>query len=124
MVRLSLDSVTSFSAAPLRLATWLGLVSFVACIGLIAAGLIAYSNNVTVPGWTSLFIGVLLLGALQLICLGLLGEYIGRIYADGQNRPVYLVAYDTDDTDGMPHAAATDTRAPDERDVATLVGRG
>jgi glycosyltransferase involved in cell wall biosynthesis len=96
MIKLSLDSVTSFSAAPLRLATWLGIVSFVACIILIIAGLSAWGFGVVVPGWTSLYVAVLLLGGVQLICLGLLGEYIGRIYAAMQNRPQFLVAFDTD----------------------------
>ena len=95
MIRLTADSVTSFSAAPLRLATWLGLVSFVACLVLIVGGLAAWASGVTVPGWTSLYVAVLLLGGIQLICLGLLGEYIGRIYAATQNRPPYLVAFDT-----------------------------
>jgi glycosyltransferase involved in cell wall biosynthesis len=97
MIRLTVDSVTSFSAAPLRVATWLGLVSFLACLGLIVSGLVAWGAGGTVPGWTSLFVAVLLLGGIQLICLGLLGEYIGRIYAATQSRPPYLVAFDTDD---------------------------
>jgi len=121
MLRLSLDSVTSFSAAPLRIATWLGLVAFMACLGLIAYGLIAYANKVTVPGWTSLYIAVLLLGGVQLICLGLLGEYIGRIYANGQNRPAYLVAYDTGDPDRPP---PREPAAGDGRDAPALAGRG
>jgi dolichol-phosphate mannosyltransferase len=48
-----------------------------------------------VPGWASLFVAVLLLGGVQLVCLGLLGEYIGRIYTALQDRPTYLVAYDS-----------------------------
>ena len=96
MIRLTADSVTSFSAAPLRIATWLGLTSFVACLVLIGGGLAAWAVGGTVPGWTSLYIAVLLLGGIQLICLGLLGEYIGRIYAATQNRPPYLIAFDTD----------------------------
>lgn len=95
MLKLSLDSVTSFSAAPLRLATWLGIVSFIVCLALIVTGLSAWGFGVTVPGWTSLYVAVLLLGGVQLICLGLLGEYIGRIYAATQNRPQFLVAFDT-----------------------------
>ncbi len=131
MIRLSLDSVTSFSAAPLRLATWLGLFSFVICIVLIVSGLVAYLNKVTVPGWTSIYIAVLLLGGVQLICLGLLGEYIARIYANGQNRPVYLVAYDTGDPDrpqpgvasaGMPTAGGGHGLTTDDEPV--LTGRG
>jgi polyisoprenyl-phosphate glycosyltransferase len=102
MVRLTLDSVTSFSAAPLRIATWLGLLSFVVCVALVVSGLTAWIFGATVPGWTSLYIAVLLLGGIQLICLGLLGEYIGRIYAATQNRPKFLVAFDTDDEPTAP----------------------
>jgi dolichol-phosphate mannosyltransferase len=97
MIKLTLDSVTSFSAAPLRIATWLGLLTFVLCVALIIRGLVAWGLGGVVPGWTSLYIAVLLLGGIQLICLGLLGEYIGRIYAATQNRPQFLVALDTDE---------------------------
>jgi glycosyltransferase involved in cell wall biosynthesis len=96
MIKLTLDSVTSFSAAPLKIATWLGVLAFLLCVGLIVAGLIAWGAGTVVPGWTSLYIAVLLLGGVQLICLGLLGEYIGRIYAATQNRPPFLIAVDTD----------------------------
>jgi polyisoprenyl-phosphate glycosyltransferase len=95
MLRLAADSVTNFSAAPLRLATWLGIVSFCCCLLLIVFGVVAFVAGATVPGWTSLFVTVLFLGALQLICLGLLGEYVARIYATVQNRPTYHVATDT-----------------------------
>jgi len=96
MIRLTFDSVTGFSAAPLRIATWLGLLSFVLCAVLIVVALISWGTDGVVPGWTSLYIAVLLLGAVQLICLGLLGEYVGRIYMATQHRPPYLVAYDTE----------------------------
>ena len=96
MIKLTLDSVTSFSAAPLRIATWLGLISFLVCLTLIVGALGAWLFGGVVPGWTSIYIAVLLLGGIQLICLGLLGEYIGRIYAAVQNRPPFLIAFDTD----------------------------
>ena len=99
MIKLTLDSVTSFSAAPLKIATWLGVLSFLLCLALIIAGVVAWSFHTVVPGWTSLYIAVLLLGGVQLICLGLLGEYIGRIYAAVQNRPQFLVAMDTEEED-------------------------
>ncbi|GGK19872.1 glucosyl transferase [Pilimelia terevasa] len=102
MVRLAVDSVTNFSAAPLKLATWLGLASFLFCLLMMVFGLVAYANDVTVPGWASLFVAVLLLGGVQLICLGLLGEYIGRIYTAVQQRPTYLVAEDTADAPAPP----------------------
>jgi polyisoprenyl-phosphate glycosyltransferase len=101
MIRLTFDSVTGFSAAPLRIATWLGLLSFLLCVGLVVTALVAWGTGGVVPGWTSLYIAVLLLGGVQLICLGLLGEYVGRIYMATQQRPPYLVGFDTD-TDTTP----------------------
>ncbi|MGA8115895.1 MAG: glycosyltransferase family 2 protein [Actinocatenispora sp.] len=99
MARLALDSLTTFSAAPLRLATWLGVVSFAFCLALIVFGVVVYADGATVPGWTSLFVAVLFLGGLQLICLGLLGEYVGRIYSTVQNRPSFHIAYDSEAAD-------------------------
>jgi dolichol-phosphate mannosyltransferase len=95
MVRLALDSITNFSATPLRLATYLGLFSFLVCVALTIFTTIAYFTGHTVPGWSSLFIGMLFLGGVQLICVGLLGEYVGRIYSAVQNRPTYFVGHDS-----------------------------
>ncbi|MER7009021.1 glycosyltransferase family 2 protein [Dactylosporangium sp. NPDC000555] len=97
MLLLTLDSVTSFSAAPLRLATMLGLCSVILCGILLITGLFAYVLHYTVSGWASLYISILFLGAVQLLCLGLLGEYIGRIYTTVQGRPTYFVGYDSAD---------------------------
>jgi polyisoprenyl-phosphate glycosyltransferase len=95
MVKLAADSITNFSAAPLRVATWLGVIGFVLA-GLIFVGtLVTFLIGYTVPGWTSLFGAVVVLGATQLLCLGLLGEYIGRIYSAVQGRPAYFVGYDS-----------------------------
>ena len=91
MLRLATDSVTSFSAAPLRLATWLGLGGVALCTGLLAVAFVAYLRDYTVPGWTSLYVAVLFLGAVQLLCLGLLGEYIGRIYSEVKGRPTFVI---------------------------------
>ncbi|MFI6447549.1 glycosyltransferase family 2 protein [Kitasatospora sp. NPDC050543] len=96
MVRLAIDSITGFSAAPLRLATWLGVVSFFTCLALLAFTLTAYALGNTVPGWTSLFAVMLFIGGVQLICFGLLGEYVGRIYTAVQQRPTYFIARDSD----------------------------
>jgi hypothetical protein len=95
MIRLGVDSVTGFSAAPLRIATWLGVLSFFVCLLLILFTLSAWAAGHVVPGWSSLFIGILFLGAVQLICLGLLGEYVGRIYTAVQRRPTFFVGYDS-----------------------------
>ncbi|WP_342668276.1 glycosyltransferase family 2 protein [Actinoplanes subtropicus] len=106
MIKLTFDSITGFSAAPLKIATWVGLLSFVLCLVLIITALGAWSVGTTVPGWTSLYIAVLLLGGIQLICVGMLGEYIGRIYAATQGRPAFLVSFDTDQQEPAGFAVA------------------
>jgi dolichol-phosphate mannosyltransferase len=95
MVKLAVDSVTNFSAAPLRLATWLGLTSFFVCLAAAGVTVVEYAADKTVPGWSSLFIAMLFIGGVQLVCLGLLGEYVGRIYASVQNRPSYYIGHDS-----------------------------
>jgi glycosyltransferase involved in cell wall biosynthesis len=95
MIRLTADSIIGFTAAPLRAATWLGGIGALVCVGLTVKTLVAYALGETVPGWTSLFLVLLFLGTLQLICLGLLGEYVGRIFQATQDRPAYFVGYDS-----------------------------
>ncbi|WP_406830210.1 glycosyltransferase family 2 protein [Pedococcus sp. KACC 23699] len=95
MIRLSLDSVTGFSTAPLRAATWLGLLGGAAALLLLAYALVASASGHTLPGWTSTVVAVAGVGAVQLLCLGILGEYVGRMYAHLQARPTYFVAYDS-----------------------------
>ncbi|WP_051696673.1 glycosyltransferase family 2 protein [Streptomyces sp. NRRL S-244] len=104
MIRLAVDGITNFSAAPLRIATWLGVISFVTCFVMIAWTLVVFLLGKTVPGWSSLFVAMLFLGGVQLICVGLLGEYIGRIYTAVQRRPTYFIGYDSarDDADKGP----------------------
>ncbi|WP_051805041.1 glycosyltransferase family 2 protein [Streptomyces sp. NRRL F-2747] len=112
MVRLALDSVTNFSAAPLRLATWLGLMSFLVCFCLAIYTTLQYAFGSTVPGWSSLFIGMLFIGGVQLICVGLLGEYIGRIYSAVQARPAYFVGYNSAEENGSaPHPRTSEHAA-------------
>jgi dolichol-phosphate mannosyltransferase len=111
MLRLAFDSIASFSAAPLRIATVLGGIGFAVCALMLLAAFGVYLAGYTVPGWTSLYVATLFVGAVQLFCLGLLGEYLGRIYAAVQNRPAFFIGYDSA-TDPQPaqdaetHAAA------------------
>jgi dolichol-phosphate mannosyltransferase len=105
MVRLGLDSVTNFSAAPLRIATWLGAVSFLLCLLMLAYVVIAFALHDTVQGWASVLACVLFLGGVQLLCLGLLGEYLGRLYAAAQGRPAYFIGSDTADDVGTGNTA-------------------
>ncbi|MFC8847163.1 MULTISPECIES: glycosyltransferase family 2 protein [unclassified Micromonospora] len=110
MAGLAAESVTSFSAAPLRVATWLGLVGVAVCGVLVVVAIAAWLGGSTVTGWPSLYVAILFLGAVQLLCLGLLGEYVARIYTAVQGRPAYFVASDT----AEPGAADADGRgAPD-----------
>ncbi len=95
MIVLALESVTNFSAAPLRIATWLGVCGVALCGLLVVVAVLAYLLHDTVSGWASVYIAVLFLGAVQLLCLGLLGEYVGRIYTAVQGRPAYFVGYDS-----------------------------
>ncbi|MEV0716257.1 glycosyltransferase family 2 protein [Asanoa sp. NPDC050611] len=111
MLALAVESVTSFSAAPLRVATWLGLLGVAVCGLLAIAVIIAFASGRTVTGWPSILVAVLFLGAVQLLCLGLLGEYVARIYTAVQARPAYFIASDSDPGDDDPG----DTAAPGQR---------
>lgn len=92
MLRFAMDGILSFSTFPLRLATWMGLgtasISAVVLLYAMAARLL---TDVSVPGWTLLFIAYTSIGGLQLMSLGLLGEYVGRIYREAKRRPLYVV---------------------------------
>jgi len=93
MLRFALDGITSFSSRPLRIASLAGLLSAGGSLALMVA-LTTFKllgGTGLVPGWTSLIVAVLFLGGLQLTAIGLLGEYVGRIYDQVKNRPVYLV---------------------------------
>jgi dolichol-phosphate mannosyltransferase len=95
MVRLSIDSLTGFSTAPLRMATWFGLGGAAVTGVLLAYALIAWISGRTVAGWASTFVAVAAVGAVQLLCLGMLGEYVGRLYTQMQGRPSYYIAHDS-----------------------------
>ena len=92
MLRFAFDGITSFSVVPLRIVTITGFVaSLVATAGIIyALGLRLFTSN-WVTGWTALFIGLLFIGGVQLLSLGIIGEYVGRIYGEAKRRPLYLV---------------------------------
>lgn len=92
MMTLALDGIVSFSAIPLKIVTSVGLAfSALSVVGIIYAIVLRLWTDNWVPGWTILFIAVLLIGGLQFIFLGVMGEYIGRIYNEAKNRPLYLV---------------------------------
>ena len=95
MIRLAFDSVTAFSAAPLRLATWLGLLGGLLSGLFVIGALVIKLSGQSIPGWTSTVLAVSVIGAIQLLCLGLLGEYVARLFQSSQKRPQFLVGYDS-----------------------------
>lgn len=91
MILLAMDAMTSFSVTPLRFASHLGMAFGV--LGLLTLGhtLFSWAMGSVVPGWTSLAAIVLILGSVQLLMLGIFGEYLGRMYMEAKRRPLYLV---------------------------------
>lgn len=94
MLKFAADGIFSFSTAPLRFIRNLGFfVATIAFLGIIYAIILKiFFPSVTVQGWTFIVISILFMGGVQLIMLGVLGSYIGRIYTEAQNRPLYMVA--------------------------------
>ena len=91
MLRFSFDAITSFSSAPLQWATMLGfLFSALAFLG-IPLTVVARYTNIYEPGIPSTILLILLLGGIQLITVGIIGEYVGRIYDEVKHRPLYVV---------------------------------
>jgi len=92
LFNLAIEGITSFSSAPLRLAMYLGLG--VACLSMTYAAVVIFKTLVwgeSVAGYPSLMVALLFLGAMQLICIGIIGEYLGRVYEESKGRPIYLV---------------------------------
>ncbi len=93
LMRLALDGLVSFSIVPLRLAVWLGLATslfgFLYLIYAVAERLLV---GTTPPGWASLVVLILLLGGIQLVMIGIIGEYVGRIFEEVKGRPRFIVA--------------------------------
>jgi dolichol-phosphate mannosyltransferase len=93
MVRFATDGILSFSLVPLRLATWLGFAAAgLALSGILYALVLRLLTSIWVPGWTLLFIALSFIGGVQLVFLGVIGEYVGRIYGEVKRRPLYVVS--------------------------------
>jgi len=92
MLSFALDAITSFSTTPIRIVTGLGFVLVAFCV--VVLGWTVYIKvftNSAVQGWTSLLIVVLLLGGMQLVSLGIIGQYVGRIFEEAKQRPLFVV---------------------------------
>jgi len=117
---LAVTGISSFSNAPLRLATWLGLASaLLALAGLVYALAGSIFAGTEVSGWTALFIALVFLGGTQLVCIGVLGEYVGRVYSEVKRRPLFMtkerLGFDNDSAQALrdgPIEASTDVPGP------------
>lgn len=108
MLNLALDAITGFSVYPVRLAFYFGMLMLLASVGLLFYIGISYAANNTVRGWASLAFIIVISQGFQWMLLGLMGEYIGRIYQESKRRPHYIVK----DTAGhVPHLRAKDKNA-------------
>jgi len=84
MVLFAIDAITGFSVVPLRLVSWAGLAASVGSLLMFAVTIVQWLRGTTVVGWTSLATLILVIGGVQLLFLGVLGEYVGRIYIEGK----------------------------------------
>ncbi|MGA8473611.1 MAG: glycosyltransferase family 2 protein [Candidatus Cybelea sp.] len=96
MIRFAIDGITSFSDIPLRFASYLGFtvsaVAFLYALLIIAFKIFSLKPPAYTPGWASTIVAVLFLGGVQLMSLGILGEYLGRVYDEVKGRPLYLIS--------------------------------
>lgn len=91
MLRFAFDALTGFSSAPLKLASHAGLWLAAGSVIIVAYILFAWLAGRSIPGWTSLMLVVVVLGAVQMFVLGMMGEYIGRLYSQAKQRPLYII---------------------------------
>ena len=102
MLGLALDAVTGFSSAPLRLASYAGMMFALLAFAVTVYSLTNWLMGTTLEGWTSLIVVVLVIGSVQLFVLGMMGEYIGRLYNQSKQRPLYIVSDVVGDVRAIP----------------------
>lgn len=95
MIRFALDGITSFSSIPLKMATIMGYLTSLIAFAYACSVVVQKFMGYTVQGWATIMVGLLFLGGVQLICLGILGEYIGRIFNETKGRPLYIIDHET-----------------------------
>ena len=92
MLALALDGIVSFSTVPLRFVTFIGFFSaLIAFLGIVYSIVVRLFTHSWVRGWAISFIGMLFMAGIQLLCLGIMGEYVGRIYTESKQRPLFLL---------------------------------
>jgi len=117
MLRFAWDGILSFSDAPARLATTVGFVALgIAAIVSLQVFTAYFFAHETTPGWTSTFLAIMFLGGVQSLCIGILGEYISRIYREVKRRPLYLVAATANLPGPQPQPTSRGERDQDSAD--------
>lgn len=91
MIKLAIDAILSFSFFPLRIASYLGMITAIGAFIFIFYTLYLKAGGTTVKGWSSTIVIILFLGSIQLITIGIIGEYLGRIYEEVKRRPLYVI---------------------------------
>jgi len=91
MIGFAFDGITSFSIKPIRMITALGIIIFLVSIAVLIYSLVVNAMGNTVSGWTSTVISVWILGGLQLFAIGIVGEYVGKVYMETKKRPKYII---------------------------------
>ena len=96
MLAFAIDGITSFSVRPLRLISIVGLSFMLVALAVIVYGLVAWLCGRTIQGWTSLLVSLWFIGGAILVALGVIGEYVGKIYAEVKRRPRYFIEDSTE----------------------------
>jgi len=91
MLAFAIDGITSFSVKPLRLITTVGLAIFVVSLFMLLYALVSWITGHTVTGWTSTLASIWMIGGIQLLSLGVIGEYVGKIYNESKQRPRFII---------------------------------
>ena len=91
MLSFAFEGITSFSVKPIRLVLIIGVIMFISSLGALAYFLLLWMNGYTVQGWTTVVASIWMLGGIQLLCLGVIGEYVGKIYIESKARPKYII---------------------------------
>ena len=91
MIAFAFEGITSFSVKPIRLVLVMGIIMFFSSLTALAYFLVTWINGYTVQGWTTVVASIWMLGGIQLLCLGVIGEYVGKIYIEVKSRPKYVI---------------------------------
>ncbi|MGJ7921107.1 glycosyltransferase family 2 protein [Neobacillus sp. LXY-4] len=115
MLAFAFDGITSFSVTPIRLVLFTGFISFFISLIFGLYFFLLKFFGTTVTGWTSLITSIWLIGGLQLIAIGLIGEYIGKLYKEAKRRPKYIIDINTFQLPSVPFSLPVNQRVPDEQ---------